>query len=86
MTRTHNRAANWIMCHRCGKNGHRGYHSRADARYVRKRHPGDALSIFRCPHTAGLFHLGHPPKALTSGRVDRATMTEQIRRATGAAA
>ncbi|PQP16413.1 hypothetical protein C5613_36590 [Rhodococcus opacus] len=66
------------MCH------HRGYHSRADAKAVRKRHHGEkGLAVFVCPHTTGLFHLGHRPDALTSGQIDRQRLRNQATRTAG---
>ncbi len=59
--KAHNPAARWTWCDRCR---HRGYHSRSDAKTVRKRHPGEkGMSVYPCPHAKGLFHLGHRPDA-----------------------
>lgn len=67
--RAHNPAARWTSCGKCG---HRGYHSRGDAKVVRKRHHGaKGMAVFACPHTEGLFHVGHRPNALSSGQIDR---------------
>ncbi|MGB7234875.1 MAG: hypothetical protein WBD41_02740 [Rhodococcus sp. (in: high G+C Gram-positive bacteria)] len=70
--RAHNPAARYIWCPQCG---HRGYHTRTDAKAVRKRHRGKGMTIFTCPYltAAGttLFHLGHQPAALGQGRIDR---------------
>ncbi|MFC9768645.1 MULTISPECIES: hypothetical protein [Rhodococcus] len=78
-SRAHNPAARWTFCHLCH---HRGYHSRADAKAVRKRHPGEkGLAVFVCPHTTGLFHIGHRPNALTSGQIDRQRLRGQAVRA-----
>lgn len=67
--RAHNPAARWTTCEKCG---HRGYRSRGDAKVVRKRHHGaKGMAVFACPHTEGLFHVGHRPNALSSGQIDR---------------
>lgn len=67
--RAHNPAARWTSCEKCG---HRGYHTRGDAKAVRKRHHGTkGMAVFSCPHTKGLFHVGHRPNALSSGEIDR---------------
>ena len=67
--RAHNPAARWTTCEKCG---HRGYHTRGDAKVVRKRHHGaKGMAVFACPHTEGLFHVGHRPNALSSGQIDR---------------
>ncbi len=67
--RAHNPAARWTTCEKCG---HRGYHTRGDAKAVRKRHHGaKGMAVFACPHTEGLFHVGHRPNALSSGQIDR---------------
>jgi len=80
-SRAHNPAARWTFCSLCH---HRGYHSRADARAVRKRHPGEkGLAVFVCPHTAGLFHIGHRPEALSSGQIDRQRLRNQAARTAG---
>ncbi|MFC9839683.1 hypothetical protein ACFVKB_38755 [Rhodococcus sp. NPDC127530] len=81
-SRAHNPAARWTFCHLCH---HRGYHSRADAKAVRKRHPGEkGLAVFLCPHTPGLFHIGHRPEALSSGQIDRERLRNQaVRTAEG---
>lgn len=76
MYRAHNPAGRHLWCEPCG---HRGYLSRSDAKVVRRRHPSESLSVFGCPHTDGLFHLGHRPSALTSGQVNRAQMAQQKR-------
>ena len=72
--RAHKPASRWIWCTDCG---HRGYHTRSDAKAVRKHHRGKGLTIFTCPHRTGdetdLFHLGHQPVALGRGRVDERT-------------
>ncbi|RZI53463.1 MAG: hypothetical protein EOP16_02730 [Pseudonocardia sp.] len=76
-----NPAARWTFCSLCH---HRGYHSRADARAVRRRHPGEkGLAVFVCPHTTGLFHIGHRPDALTSGKIDRQRLRNQAHRTAG---
>ena len=63
--RAHNPAARWTSCEKCG---HRGYHTRGDAKVVRKRHHGaKGMAVFACPHTEGLFHVGYRPNALSSG-------------------
>ncbi len=67
--RAHQPAARWTTCEKCG---HRGYHTRGDAKVVRKRHHGaKGMAVFACPHTEGLFHVGHRPNALSSGEIDR---------------
>ncbi len=67
--RAHNPAARWTWCTTCQ---HRGYHTRSDAKTVRKRHPGEkGMAVYPCPHTPGLFHLGHRPDALSRGTIDR---------------
>lgn len=67
--RAHNPAARWTSCEKCG---HRGYHTRGDAKVVRKRHHGaKGMAVFSCPHTEGLFHVGHRPNALSCGEIDR---------------
>lgn len=73
--RAHNPAARWTWCAPCQ---HRGYHSRGDAKAVRKRHRGQkGMSVFVCPHHSGLFHLGHRPTALSSGHIDRNVLRTQ---------
>ena len=73
--KAHNPAARWTWCDRCR---HRGYHSRSDAKTVRKRHPGEkGISVYPCPHAKGLFHLGHRPDALSSGAIDRNLLRNQ---------
>lgn len=63
------------MCERCH---HRGYYTRDDAKAVRKRHHGaKGMAVFACPHTNGMFHIGHRPAALSSGIIDRAVLREQ---------
>lgn len=80
--RAHKPASRWIWCTDCG---HRGYHTRSDAKAVRKHHRGKGLTIFTCPHRTGdetdLFHLGHQPVALGRGRVDRRRITADKRTA-----
>ena len=67
--RAHNPAARWTTCAKCG---HRVYHMRGDAKVVRKRHHGTkGMAVFACPHTEGLFHVGHRPNTLSSGQIDR---------------
>ncbi|MDI9979394.1 hypothetical protein [Rhodococcus sp. IEGM 1307] len=76
-----NPAARWTFCTLCH---HRGYHSRADAKAVRKRHPGEkGLAVFVCPHTTGLFHIGHRPDALSNGQIDRQRLRNQAARTAG---
>ena len=76
--RAHNPAARWTMCEKCG---HRGYHTRGDAKVARKRHHGaKGLAVFACPHTEGLFHVGHRPNALSSGEIDRNLLRVQALR------
>ncbi|WP_137725617.1 hypothetical protein [Prescottella subtropica] len=73
--RAHNPSARWTWCEKCG---HRGYHARSDAKTVRKRHHGEkGLAVYACPHTDGLFHVGHRPEALSSGDIDRQLMRLQ---------
>jgi len=81
-SRAHNNpAARWTFCSLCH---HRGYRSRADARAVRRRHPGEkGLAVFVCPHTTGLFHIGHRPEALSNGQIDRQRLRNQAARTAG---
>lgn len=80
-SRAHNPAARWTFCEGCD---HRGYHSRADAKAVRRRHPGEkGLAVFVCPHTVGLFHIGHRPEALSNGQIDRQRLRNQAVRTVG---
>lgn len=73
--RAHNPAARWTWCTTCR---HRGYLARGDAKAVRKRHRGEkGMAVFPCPHTAGLFHVGHRPDALSSGEIDRELLRSQ---------
>jgi len=45
--RAHNPAARWTWCATCN---HRGYHTRRDAKTVRKRHPGEkGIAVYPCP-------------------------------------
>ncbi len=68
-SRAHNPSTRWIWCGRCQ---HRGYLTRGDAKTVRKRHRGEkGMAVFACPHLDGLFHIGHRPDALSSGKIDR---------------
>lgn len=77
--RSHNPAARWTWCAHCE---HRGYLARADAKKVRKRHQiQKSLAVFPCPHTAGLYHVGHRPAALSDGTIDRRTLAESQRTA-----
>jgi hypothetical protein len=63
------------MCEKCG---HRGYHTRGDAKVARKRHHGaKGMAVFACPHTEGLFHVGHRPNALSCGQIDRRLLRVQ---------
>ncbi len=74
-SRAHNPSARWIWCATCT---HRGYLTRGDARSVRKRHRGEkGLAVFACPHVDGLFHVGHRPDALSSGKIDRGLLRTQ---------
>ena len=76
--RAHNPSARWTTCEKCG---HRGYHTRGDAKVVRKRHHGaKGMAVFACPHTEGLFHVGHRPSALSSGEIDRNVLRVQALR------
>lgn len=73
--RAHNPAARWTLCEKCG---HRGYHTRGDAKVARKRHHGaKGMAVFACPHIEGLFHVGHRPNALSSGQIDRKLLRVQ---------
>ncbi|TCN53468.1 hypothetical protein EV641_106112 [Rhodococcus sp. SMB37] len=73
--RAHNPSARWTWCGRCE---HRGYLTRGDAKAVRKRHHGEkGMAVFPCPHTEGLFHVGHRPDALSSGEIDRGLLRHQ---------
>lgn len=81
--RAHNPAARWTSCAKCG---HRGYHTRGDAKAVRKRHHGEkGMAVFACPHTEGLFHVGHRPEALSSGEIDRGLLRVQALQSAAAA-
>ncbi len=80
--RAHNPAARWTWCTTCR---HRGYHARGDAKTVRKRHRGEkGMAVFPCPHTPGLFHVGHRPEALSSGEIDRELLRSQAVQAVAA--
>ncbi|WP_241997120.1 hypothetical protein [Rhodococcus sp. SMB37] len=35
------------------------------------------MAVFPCPHTEGLFHVGHRPDALSSGEIDRGLLRHQ---------
>lgn len=73
--RAHNPAARWTFCNDCK---HRGYHARGDAKAVKKRHPGEkGIAVFACPHTDGMFHVGHRPEALSRGDIDRGLLRVQ---------
>lgn len=39
------------------------------------------MSVFVCPHTDGLFHVGHRPAALSAGIIDRDVLRGQAQRA-----
>ncbi len=69
--RAYNPTARWTWCTRC--EGH-GYHSRADVKAVRKRRPGESLSVFVCPHNPDLYHLGARPQAFAEGAITRDTL------------
>ncbi|MGO4203647.1 hypothetical protein AB4Z09_18220 [Rhodococcus sp. TAF43] len=80
--RAHNPIARWTWCEKCE---HRGYHARSDAKTVRKRHHGEkGMSVFVCPHTDGMFHVGHRPDALTGGEIDRQLLRNQAVQAAAA--
>ncbi len=80
--RAHNPSARWTSCEKCG---HRGYHTRGDAKTVRKQHHGDkGMSVFACPHTEGMFHVGHRPNALSHGNIDRRRLRVQARQSVAA--
>lgn len=76
-------ASAWI---RCAKTGKRGYESRSLARKARGRTRGVAdpdkvggLSIYRCEDDArgagcGLFHLGHLPRPIVEGDLERSAL------------
>lgn len=76
-SRAHNPAARWRWCEKCE---HRGYHERSDAKSVRKkRHHGEkGLAVYSCPHTAGLFHVGHRPSTLSNGEIDRGQLQARM--------
>ncbi|NMM90394.1 hypothetical protein B2J88_39715 [Rhodococcus sp. SRB_17] len=76
--RAHNPSARWSMCQRCN---HRGYYTRDDAKTVKKRHHGvRGMAVFVCPHTKGMFHVGHRPAALSAGIIDRNLLRDQAQR------
>lgn len=59
----------WSTCDACGK---RSYESRKDARRVARRlSPGKGrVHAYRC-RTTGLWHVGHVPTPVKTGRVSR---------------
>lgn len=66
------------MCKRCK---HRGYYTRDDAKTVKKQHHGaKGMAVFSCPHTDGMFHVGHRPEALSAGIIDRDVLRDQAQR------
>ncbi|OYD61110.1 hypothetical protein BDB13_6050 [Rhodococcus sp. OK302] len=73
--RAHNPTARWSMCERCN---HRGYYHPRRRESSQKRHHGvKGMAVFACPHTDGMFHIGHRPAALSAGIIDRAVLREQ---------
>ncbi len=59
----------WI---RCATTGKRGYTSRRDARKARGGTPseGSPLTIYRCESCAR-YHLGHMPRAVRRGEIEK---------------
>lgn len=74
----------WTTCPATGK---RGYMSKAAAKRARRRTHGSsennngALSLYACAHCR-LWHIGHLPKALRNGTIDRETYLAHRRRDT----
>ena len=65
----------WVTCTQCGK---RTYHSKADARLVKRRLPGH-VAAYRCPTGPG-WHLGHLPTVVLRGVVGRDQLVGSRRR------
>lgn len=57
-----------IQCTDCGK---QGYFTRREAKAAAKAvHPGDTLSVYRCPGS-GYWHYGHLPNVARHGQMRR---------------
>lgn len=65
----------WVTCRDCTK---RTYHSKSDARLVRRRIPG-RLTVYRCPVGAG-WHLGHLPAMVVRGLAGRDQLAVRLNR------
>ena len=72
----------WVTCRATGK---RGYMTRSAAKKARQRthaksiDNNGALSVYRCA-SCELWHIGHMPKALRNGTIDRETYRNSKRR------
>lgn len=60
----------------CEVHGKLSFVSRKRARlHARRVHPGRGLSAYQCDAVAGHWHLGHLPRVVVKGRIDRAYVT-----------
>lgn len=68
-----NRIVQWTHCEHC--DGKRRYLSKAAARQQARAHTGDAgsMSAYECPAVPGQWHIGHLPRAVVRGEIDRTT-------------
>lgn len=65
--------SSYRYAYRCDVCGKGAYESRRDAkRAARDIHPHERLNAYRCPHRAGMWHLGH----LRPGDRDRSIRVE----------
>ena len=64
------RAQRWLWCEACGK---RTYTTRKNAKAARNRTREKGMGVYDCPKRPGegLFHVGHRPRDLGQGLVDR---------------
>ncbi|MEU3013400.1 hypothetical protein [Nocardia asteroides] len=66
------RVAQWTHCEPCGK---RRYQSKAAAKQQARTHTGNygSMSAYECPAVPGQWHIGHLPRAVVRGEIDRTT-------------
>jgi hypothetical protein len=65
----------------CEVHGKLSFESRKLARlHARRVHPGDhRLNAYECDATPGLWHLGHLPRVVVRGRIDRTRIGDRRR-------
>uniref|UniRef100_UPI003F4995DC hypothetical protein n=1 Tax=Nocardia suismassiliense TaxID=2077092 RepID=UPI003F4995DC len=66
----------------CADCEHRGYQTKAFAKAALRAHRGlrKGLSVFRCPHDRHVWHIGHRPRDLSHGLLDRHQLATYQRR------